>query len=141
MKQLLVIAGLLVGQLIYRRRTQLWITTLITAALAVLALLISISCNNKKEEEKNVDEQSEEVQNEMDEAIEQFIRRAFNLQIGIFEAERIKLAIGSAMPMSEPREMEIFGRDLATGVPREMIVDDGSKEGKTISFTLPLAEY
>lgn len=61
---------------------------------------------------------------EMDEAIEQFIRRAFNLQIGIFEAERVKLAIGSAMPMSEPRELKIFGRDLATGVPREMIIDD-----------------
>jgi rod shape-determining protein MreB and related proteins len=63
---------------------------------------------------------------EMDEAIEHFIRRAFNLQIGIFEAERIKLAIGSAMPMSEQREMSIFGRDLTTGVPREMIVDDAT---------------
>lgn len=61
---------------------------------------------------------------EMDEAIEQFIRRAFNLQIGIFEAERIKLAIGSAMPMAETRELKIFGRDLASGVPREMIIDD-----------------
>jgi len=61
---------------------------------------------------------------EMDEAIEVFIRRAFNLQIGIFEAERIKLAIGSAMPMSQPRELKIFGRDLATGTPREMVVDD-----------------
>ena len=60
----------------------------------------------------------------MDDAIEQFIRRAFNLQIGVFEAERIKLTIGSAMPMSEPREMQIFGRDLATGVPREMVIDD-----------------
>lgn len=61
---------------------------------------------------------------EMDEAIETFIRRAFNLQIGIFEAERIKLSIGSAMPMSQTRELKIFGRDLATGTPREMIVDD-----------------
>ncbi len=61
---------------------------------------------------------------EMDEAIETFIRRAFNLQVGIFEAERIKLTIGSAMPMAQPREMKIFGRDLATGVPREMIIDD-----------------
>ncbi|MCB0324932.1 MAG: rod shape-determining protein, partial [Bdellovibrionales bacterium] len=61
---------------------------------------------------------------EMDEAIEHFIRRAFNLQIGIFEAERIKLAIGSAMPMAETREIKIFGRDLATGTPREMIIDD-----------------
>jgi rod shape-determining protein MreB and related proteins len=63
---------------------------------------------------------------EMDEVIEQFIRRAFNLQIGIFEAERIKLRIGSAMPMSEPREMVIYGRDLATGVPREMVIDDAT---------------
>ncbi len=61
---------------------------------------------------------------EMDEAIEHFIRRAFNLQIGIFEAERIKLTIGSAMPMAESRELTVFGRDLATGVPREMIIDD-----------------
>lgn len=61
---------------------------------------------------------------EMDEAIENFIRRAFNLQIGIFEAERIKLTIGSAMPMAETRETKIYGRDLTTGVPREMIIDD-----------------
>lgn len=61
---------------------------------------------------------------EMDEAIENFIRRAFNLQVGIFEAERIKIAIGSAMPMSESREVKVFGRDIASGVPREMIVDD-----------------
>ena len=62
----------------------------------------------------------------MDEAIEHFIRRAFNLQIGIFEAERIKLTIGSAMPMSETREIKVFGRDLTTGVPRELIVDDAT---------------
>lgn len=61
---------------------------------------------------------------EMDEAIEHYIRRAFNLHIGIFEAERIKISIGSAMPMSEVREAQIYGRDLSTGVPRDMIVDD-----------------
>jgi len=63
---------------------------------------------------------------EMDEAIEHYIRRAFNLQVGIFEAERIKLAIGSAMPMATSRETMIFGRDLASGVPREMLVDDST---------------
>ena len=61
---------------------------------------------------------------EMDEAIQNFLRRAFNIHVGIFEAERIKLAIGSAMPMAEPREVTIYGRDLATGVPREMVIDD-----------------
>ena len=63
---------------------------------------------------------------EMDEAIEQFIRRAFNVQIGIFEAERVKIAIGSAMPMAERRELKIYGRDLATGVPRELVIDDST---------------
>ena len=61
---------------------------------------------------------------EMDEAIENFLRRAFNLQVGIFEAERVKLSIGSAMPMAEGREVKVVGRDLASGVPREMIIDD-----------------
>ena len=63
---------------------------------------------------------------EMDEAIEYYIRRAFNLQIGIFEAERIKQEIGSAMPMSETRQTSVFGRDLATGVPRELTLDDST---------------
>lgn len=61
---------------------------------------------------------------EMDEAIENYLRRTFNVQVGIFEAERLKLSIGSAMPMAEPRELKIFGRDLANGVPRELLVDD-----------------
>ncbi len=61
---------------------------------------------------------------EMDNVIENFIRRAFNLEIGTFEAERIKKTIGSAMPMREPRETTIYGRDMATGVPRELVIDD-----------------
>ena len=61
---------------------------------------------------------------EMDEAIAHHIRRAYNTEIGIFEAERLKLGIGSAMPMSEAREMSVFGRDLTTGVPKELVVDD-----------------
>ena len=61
---------------------------------------------------------------EMDEAIAHHIRRTYNTEIGIFEAERLKLGIGSAMPMSEAREMSVFGRDLTTGVPKELVVDD-----------------
>lgn len=61
---------------------------------------------------------------EMDEAIQGYLRKAFNLHVGLFEAERIKQAIGSAMPMSEGREVVAFGRDLANGVPRELVLDD-----------------
>jgi rod shape-determining protein MreB len=61
---------------------------------------------------------------EMDEAIEGFIKKAFNLQIGKYEAEKIKLTIGSAMPMTETREIKIFGSDLTSGSPRELTIDD-----------------
>ena len=60
----------------------------------------------------------------MDEAIEGFIKKAFNMQIGKYEAERVKLTIGSAMPMTETREIKIFGSDLTTGAPRELTIDD-----------------
>ncbi len=61
---------------------------------------------------------------EMDEAIEGFVKKAFNMQIGKYEAEKTKLTIGSAMPMTETREIKIFGSDLTTGAPRELTIDD-----------------
>ena len=45
-------------------------------------------------------------------------------RLGFFEAEKLKIETGSAMPMNEPRECRTFGRDLTTGVPREMVIDD-----------------
>lgn len=57
---------------------------------------------------------------EMDEAIIQYTRRAYNLMIGERTAEQIKIAIGSAYPMnhSEEQTMEVRGRDLVSGLPR-----------------------
>src|SRR5215831_6111250 len=61
--------------------------------------------------------------NEMDEAIIQYIKRKYNLLIGERTAEQIKLEIGSAFPLDQPRTMEIKGRDLVAGVPRVMEVN------------------
>lgn len=61
---------------------------------------------------------------EMDEAIQRYIQRNFGLQIGIFEAERIKLVLGAALPFGTPRKAVVFGRDLASGCPRQIEVDD-----------------
>jgi len=61
---------------------------------------------------------------EMDEAIQRHIRRLFGLQIGIFEAERIKLIIGSALPFGRPRSTCVYGRDITTGCPRQIEVSD-----------------
>lgn len=61
---------------------------------------------------------------ELDEAIVSYIRRSYGLDIGIFEAERIKIHIGSAFPLDTPLETEASGRDTVNGLPKRMVVTD-----------------
>ncbi len=62
----------------------------------------------------------------MNEAIIAYIRRNHNLLVGEGSAERIKEEIGSACPPEdgEGRTMEIKGRDLMNGVPKEMVISE-----------------
>src|SRR5690606_1170104 len=62
----------------------------------------------------------------MDEAIINYIRRSENLLIGETSAERIKQEIGTAVPPQEGEGMvlEVKGRDLMQGVPREVEVTE-----------------
>ncbi|TDQ84288.1 rod shape-determining protein MreB [Dongia mobilis] len=62
----------------------------------------------------------------MDEAIIAYIRRNHNLLVGEGSAERIKKEIGSACPPEdgEGRVMEIKGRDLMNGVPKELVITE-----------------
>jgi rod shape-determining protein MreB len=62
----------------------------------------------------------------MDEAVIAYIRRNHNLLIGESTAERIKEAIGSACPPEDGdgRMMEIKGRDLMNGVPKELVISE-----------------
>ena len=68
----------------------------------------------------------------MDEAIIAYIRRNHNLLVGEGSAERIKKEIGSAcMPEDgEGRVMEIKGRDLMNGVPKEIVGQRAADLGK-----------
>ena len=62
---------------------------------------------------------------EMDEAIVQYVRRNMGLLIGERTAEDIKIAMGSAFPLTEERSFVVRGRDLVTGLPKtvEMTTD------------------
>ncbi len=55
---------------------------------------------------------------EMDEAIVQHIKKAYNLLIGDQTAEHVKMVIGSAARLKKEEEMEIKGRDLVSGIPK-----------------------
>lgn len=62
--------------------------------------------------------------NEFDNNIIEYIREEFNILIGEQIAEDIKIKIGSAIPLDEPKEMEVRGRDLITGLPKAIMVTD-----------------
>lgn len=61
---------------------------------------------------------------ELNKNIVQYARDAFNLLIGDKVAEEIKMKIGSAATLSEPLVIPMRGRDLITGLPREIAVND-----------------
>jgi len=60
----------------------------------------------------------------MDDAIINHLRRKYSLLVGAPTAERIKMQLGSAYPQVERRQMEVKGRDLINGVPKNLILDD-----------------
>ncbi len=58
----------------------------------------------------------------VDQAISEFIKKKYNLAIGDQTAEEIKIKIGTAMPEKEEKWIEIRGRDLILGLPRNIKV-------------------
>ena len=59
---------------------------------------------------------------ELDEDIMNYIKRERNIAIGETTAEQIKMNIGCAMPLMTDVQMEIRGRDLKTGLPKNINV-------------------
>jgi rod shape-determining protein MreB len=59
---------------------------------------------------------------QFDDAIINYVRRNYGTLIGETTAERIKIKIGCAWPDEEPESMEVSGRNLAEGVPRNVTI-------------------
>ena len=59
---------------------------------------------------------------ECDEAIIQYMKRAYNLMIGERTAEEIKIKVGSAYPLEQELTMEVRGRDLVAGLPKTLTI-------------------
>jgi rod shape-determining protein MreB len=64
-----------------------------------------------------------------DEAIIKYIRKEYRLMIGERTSEDLKINIGSAYKKDEEKTMEIRGRDLVTGLPKNIVVSsEGMRE-------------
>jgi rod shape-determining protein MreB and related proteins len=59
---------------------------------------------------------------DLDAAIQNYVRREYTIAIGERTAERIKIAIASAFPLAQEEKAELRGRDLATGLPKNILI-------------------
>ena len=59
---------------------------------------------------------------ELDEDIINYVKREMNIAIGETTAEQIKMKLGCAMPLMTEMSMEIKGRDLSDGLPRNVVI-------------------
>ncbi len=57
-----------------------------------------------------------------DEAIVKYIKKKHNIVIGERTAEDLKINVGCVYPKIQDAEMDIRGRDLATGLPKTITV-------------------
>jgi rod shape-determining protein MreB len=73
--------------------------------------------------------------NEMDWAIASFVQREHKVVVGAQTAERLKMELGSALPLEEGESAEARGRDLLTGLPKTVVVT-GEEIGEAIGPTV-----
>ncbi|MBW3594688.1 MAG: rod shape-determining protein [Actinobacteria bacterium] len=59
---------------------------------------------------------------DIDAAIQNWVRREYTIAIGERTAERMKISIGSAFPLAEEKKAELRGRDLGTGLPKNILI-------------------
>lgn len=62
--------------------------------------------------------------NKLDQDIIRYAEEEYKIVLGERTAEEIKIKIGSALPLKEKLEYPMRGRDLITGLPKEIIVSD-----------------
>ena len=65
---------------------------------------------------------------ELDEDIVNYIKMEMGLAIGETTAEEIKLEVGCATPLMTEKSMEVRGRDLTNGLPRNIIITSSQVE-------------
>ena len=69
---------------------------------------------------KNIKIAGDKLQND----ITAYLRNEFKLLVGEKTAEEIKIAIANVGEETDPLEMQVRGRDLITGLPKEVVITD-----------------
>ncbi len=76
----------------------------------------------------------------MDDALVSYLRRAHNLLVGERRAEELKVAVGAAVPVMDPGRSRVRGRDLQSGLPREVEIDSNELSAVFTEHVREIAE-
>ncbi len=77
---------------------------------------------------------------DFDEAIVRYMRKKHNILIGDRTAEDIKIKIGTCFPLAEPEVMRVRGRNLVTGLPKEIEISSEETEEALKEATVQIVE-
>ena len=77
---------------------------------------------------------------QLNEDIISYVRDEFKILIGLKTAENIKMTIGTAVEPEDPMETVIKGRDLVTGLPREVTISDADVREAMASSVATIVE-
>lgn len=77
---------------------------------------------------------------DFDEAIVRYMRKKHNLLIGERTAEDIKIKVGSCYPGTEPKTLDVRGRNLVTGLPKTVTVSSEETEEALKEATAQIVE-
>ncbi len=77
--------------------------------------------------------------NKFDQAIMDYIKKKYGLSIGEQTAETVKIEIGSALQTRQKLEFQIKGRDLASGLPKNLTINSNEVAEALNSYLLDIA--
>ena len=78
--------------------------------------------------------------NKFDRAISDFVKKKYGLAIGEQSSEQVKIEIGSALSTKHKLDYQIRGRDIQTGLPRDIIITSNSIAEALTPLLLEIAE-
>lgn len=78
--------------------------------------------------------------NKFDEAIVEYIKKKYSLIIGEQTAENLKITISSALPTRSKKEYQVRGRDVSSGLPRDLSITSNEVAEALHPYLLEIAK-
>ncbi|MBU2101641.1 rod shape-determining protein [Patescibacteria group bacterium] len=77
--------------------------------------------------------------NKLDQSIIDYVKKTYSVSIGEQTAEAVKIAIGTAVPSKNKLEFQLRGRDLVSGLPKDLSINSNEIAEAINPFLMDIA--